>query len=166
MPRTSVVAAAVALLLLFVYVRYFTVPNPDFQILQTTLAACTPELLAEKLPVVLTERVTDHAALLRTVFRFQYVHADAAEACPTTSTPSRARFAVVYLAEDVMEENAFVDIAHPRDSGDPVRIRLRLGTTVIIPPRWSYACSPGGARVVRLYDTFHAVARIFAPGTS
>ena len=49
-----------------------------------------------------------------------------------------------------------MDLLHPLGADGIVRIALRRGQTLVLPPLWTYAAPAGVARL-RLYDTFHAV---------
>jgi hypothetical protein len=158
-PRYVVFAVIAIAWLLWVYVRYYTTPNPVPSILQTSLDSCTPELLGEKLPVILTDRVTDHRDLLKTVFKYQYIRAGRETACKPEATKATARFTLLYLPDAILQETSHVDVVHP--NGTSVRVVLRHGTTLVLPPQWTYRCGPGGVVSVPLYDTYHAISYLF-----
>jgi hypothetical protein len=147
-------AAAVVLLMLAAYARFYLTAPPGVTILQTAAARCTPALLAERRPLVIEDRAVRHEELLRTVFRFQYVRATPRQRLPPGAPPRSARARFTLLFDDTTD--ADVDLLHPSGSDGIVRIALRRGQTLVLPPLWTYA-APAGVVRLRLYDTFHAV---------
>ena len=141
----------------YVYIRYYTTPCKDMQIVQTSLRKCTPDLLAEKRPVVLEDRVLDHGDLLGTVFKFQFVTSERSpSSLAETAYKTPARFTLLFLdGEDV---TTHVDIVHPVPGTGGARVVLRRGTTLVVPPRWTVTPGPHVSRI-ELYDSFHAALR-------
>lgn len=159
----AIVVAAVAV----VYVRWSLTPCSGCHVLQTRLATCTPELLAEKKPIVIQDRVVDHRKLLDTVFKYQFIMrkdagggdggswgGDAKGGMATVSTTTDARFTLFYDPRADFE----VDLVHPSDKSVIARVRVPSGMTIVVPPLWRciFARSPQSAtrRCIRLYDTF------------
>jgi len=113
--------------------------------------------------VLLLDRVARHADLATTVFRWQHVTADAPEPIAAGAPPraARARFTLIcagWRQDDEMR--AVVDLRHPHGGPDVLRVVLRAGQTLVVPPRWVYACA--GALPLsawRLYDTPHLLLR-------
>ena len=162
--RRLLVAAMVALLVVAVaYTRWHLTPSGECTLLQTRLDSVTPELLAEKNPVVLLDRVTRHADLLRTVFRFQYVWAASPAAATGDWQEARSRFTLLCAPPIDGYDGALVDITHPRRVGGIVRVVLRPGQTLVLPPWWWYraeatAMPAAMPEVRRLYALFDAIA--------
>jgi hypothetical protein len=143
-----------AILIAAVYVRYFWRCSEGMQIIQLPLARCTPELLGEKRPVVITDRLANHADLVGTLFRWSHVYASAAARVPPGQVRrSMARYAILYDAES----DVAVDIAHPEGGATWVSVKLRRHQTLVLPPRWRFV-APSGCTSIRLYDPFYAVA--------
>jgi hypothetical protein len=151
----GMLAACAVLLLAAAYLRYYLAAAPGMTMLQASAASCTPALLAEKRPIVIQDRVVRHEDLLTTVFRFQHLYASAREGLPPDPRPrrSRARFTVLFDPD----RDVRVDVLHPDGDGGLVRVALGRAQALVLPPRWCYA-APDGARELRLYDSFHAVA--------
>lgn len=138
-----------------IYVRWSLRPCVGTQILQTDVARCTPDLLAEKKPIVLQDRVVDHRALLTTVFRYQFVASDTCK--PPSGKRTNARFTVLFNPRSDCE----IDIGHPHHHESRVtRVRLPKNMTLIMPPRW-FVSAPSDVGTIRLYDTYHTIAKYF-----
>lgn len=144
------------LLVAGVYLRHCTRVPPDVQIVQPTLEGCGPAILAERRPIVLTERLADHGELLNTVFKWTYLWSSGpSEVAPGEDGRASAwtRFTILYDPDKDVD----VDIAPPTTSGSPttseddkVRVRLRRSQTLVLPPSWRYSVSQPGCRAIRL----------------
>jgi len=152
------------------------------QILQTRLEDATPELLAERRPLVIEDRLVDPATdLLKTLFRMQYVWKSRAERCPDVAAGfgvARARFTLVFFLptptdSDAGAEGGDFDVVIRRPAGRAlddeedgdggVAVRLAPGRTLVLPPRWRYA-TLGDARSatqVRLHDSISVLLNLF-----
>jgi hypothetical protein len=132
--------------------------SSSVQILQTKLENCTPELLSEKQPVVLTDRVIDHADLLKTTFKYQFLTSEPKHGMtPGVRYVTTARFTLLFSSA----QDTHVDLAHPKALDDLVRVKLRSGMTLVVPPRWT-VCPGAAVSCIKLYDSFHALLRIFS----
>jgi hypothetical protein len=154
----AAVLGGVLLLAVAAYVRYYLRPcDGAFQILQVPLDRCRPEVLAEKRPLVLAERVVDHDDLLRTVFRWQHVRAVRDRVHPASGEHvASARFTLLFDAERDVD----VDIAHPVAAQQAARVKLRRSQTLVLPPMWRYSVTAGCAQL-RLYDPLFLLMSAF-----
>ena len=144
-------------LLVCTYARFYMTASSSFQILQTKLIGCTPELLSEKQPVVLIDRVVDHTDLLKTAFKYQFLTSDPKQdTLPGARYVTTARFTLLFSAV----QDTHVDLAHPKTQHNLVRIKLPAGMTLVVPPRWTF-CPGAAVSCIKLYDSFHAMLRNF-----
>lgn len=147
-----------AILFVVAYLRYYITPSRVPQIIQCHLANCTPELLREKNPIVFQERLVDPTDLPSTVFRCQHIWTHKPDpVAPKSTHKTTARFTVYHCGN---AHASHIDVAHPRSmSSSPVRVIMRLGTTVVVPPGWRVTCGSGVQRQ-ELDDAFTAIRRI------
>jgi hypothetical protein len=139
------------------YARFFSVPPLNFAILETTLQHLTPELLAERQPILLRDRVARHSDLLRTALRMQHTWAGRESDAGPAEGPWRhclARFTMLHAPDSSAAQHAAdavdaappspvaVDIQHPDGTGGNVRVVLRDGQTLVMPPLWRYRRAP------------------------
>ena len=150
---TTLAAAAVVVvaILLAAHVRHHLTPCEGVQILQASLAQCTPSIFAEKRPVVITDRVVDHDDLRRTVLRYLHLWGGRqSEVEPGKRTRAVARFTLLFLSAAVATSAAAVDIVHPKHPNEVVRVVLAAGRTLVLPPLWSYLTASKGVLRVSL----------------
>ena len=131
-PINTIIAVVVAILVA-AHVRNHMTPCDGVQILQAPLSRCTPELFAEKRPVVITDRVVDHRDLPRTVFKCQHIWTGCQRLVQTKAHRTFARFTLLFTSTLTN-----VDIAHPKHPTEIVRIVLDVGRTLVLPPLWYY----------------------------
>lgn len=151
-----VVAIAIAVAALFLSHAKLYLNPPQGQILQAPLSGVTTELLGERRPLVIEDRVVDPLDLARTVLRGQYAWSSGAERCPDEPCVSSARFTLVYFA--TTDGTIVIECAKctPPTSPGPVAVVLVAGRVLVLPPGWRYTPS-GPATRVRLHDPATAV---------
>lgn len=170
LPWWVVVLAVVAAVVACAHARRYRTGSSSSEttILQVRLEDAKPDLLEERRPLVVEDRLVDPASsLLATLLRWQYVwRGPMGEACPVAPafTLARCRFTLVYFggagppdppsiasiasiasnASDDFELSESVDVILQR--GEPggaseqsVAVRLVSGRTLIIPPGFRYA---------------------------
>jgi hypothetical protein len=126
------------------YVRYYVLPCRSPTMLQATLSRFRPDLLLEKQPIVLTDRVHDHADLLVTALRGQYTAAEAPRPVPLGVTrTTRSRLTMLFFHRGGAGcSSCAVDIVHPGGAG--VRVLLPRHQTLLLPPHWRYTLVDAG----------------------
>ena len=154
---TRAALAAVGLTTVYAYLRFYTTPCAPADaraVLAVHAAECTPGLLAERRPVL----IQDHAArpeadLPATVFRGMHVRADP----PRDAAGCRVSHARFTLLFDPAADPGHVEIRHPaRGEQEAVRVRMRRGQTLVLPPGWVFTAPPG-VRELRLHSLFTLV---------
>lgn len=132
---------------------------------------CTPELLYEKRPVVLVDRVVNHEQLLCTVFRWQFMAASTGAMLRSGDAPivAHARFTLLCAPHAEMCDAVewHVDVRHPvAGTSHVTRVILRGGQTLVLPSGWVFNVAMASItaeplRVLNLSDTVHLVRRPF-----
>lgn len=146
---SRVLLLVVAAVLVAVYYRYYVKAPHELEVMQVRVEAFRPELLMEKQPIVIEDRVCDVRRLMNTSLRFWHL-------CSRTRT-------VPLPAARPLRTLAMATFITPRESGgaqlsgkakhtvkawsarhpQPVAFVLRAGQVLVLPPHWG-ACSGGG----------------------
>ena len=160
-----IAVVAIAVLTLAHARAHFKGVGDDAEILQAPVSGVTAEMLAERKPIVITDRIAgDHPvdALARTVFRWQHATRSKETPCRLDAFErSRARFTLVYFSS-AFADPAFADppalvIKPSEGEGDGVAVLLAVGRVLVLPPGWAFLPLAAGARMVRLDDVFTAI---------
>lgn len=154
---STVTYTVVAMLLVINLRAYYLCPCPSIEVAQTNLGSATDAVLMERRPLVIVDRVADHAGMVRrSAFRLLHVRSGR----PVVLAHNRlqrasARFTLVYQSHS---EATQVELRHPStESG--VMIVLRQHQTLVLPPRWRFAC-PEGALAHELHDCVSLMLRL------
>lgn len=134
-----------------IYLRYYLSPNPKLEILQTSISQLQPQLLFEKLPIILNEGIVDPLDLVRKVFRFLYIYKKHITTFPQdTWVKNKARYLVVYS----LNPDGILGITHPKNPKHHIHIKLSAHKCIILPTSWSYNIysHPQHFKAYELYD--------------
>ena len=161
-PPWWAVALAVVLVLLFASHARLYYTGGGASLLQASVDTVTSELLAERRPIVIEDRVVNPADLVATVFRWQYAWRSGVEPCRLDAFETcRARFTLLFFLEG---DDSTVVIKAPTgtntntntntntDTYTDIAVRLAAGRTLVLPPMWRYLPLSVGARRIRLHD--------------
>lgn len=170
-PRVQGAVASKALLLIaaslvvVLYVRFYFKAPPETQVLQTALAGLRPELLAERQPVLVEDRVHDVCEIPRNVLRLQYItlrcrrHVSLRPDAPAT-THATATFISPHADATLVARRA------GRRGGVDIKFLLRAHQTLCLPAHWTYRADSTGAvplvDVAAVYDPLHLLLRPLA----
>ena len=167
MPSTVKILLALTIVIVLLHVHAHLTPCEGVQILQATLSQCTPALFAEKRPIVITDRVVNHADVWeKTAIRYQHVWSGTqVEVVPGKRSRAIARHTLLFI-DDVKGDvkgyvkgyaigsaligNTTVDISHPKHPNDVVRVVLSGGRTLVLPPMWYYQVTGSGGKVMKV----------------
>ena len=154
--------ALAAIVLVLAHARAHFRPTELEQLVQAPLSAVTPDLLAERRPILVEDRMVDPASLARSpLFRWLVV----SRGTPQPRSPAdgfattRARFTLVFYVEDQPSDPSSGPVPNVvlKDSrGADVVVRLAPGRVLVLPPGWRYmplSASPR-ALTVALDDAF------------
>lgn len=128
--------------ILLLYLRaYFSVPTRDIEVSQASLASVTDDLLLAKRPLIIVDRIIDHVDMVRrSGFRLLHILAFVPRQCTEgLAVRATARFTLLFQSRS---ESGNVEIRHPLTRARVVMV-LHRDQTLVLPPRWVYACSPG-----------------------
>lgn len=156
MPHTSRVLLVTALAVVAaVYVRfYFQLPR-EVYVIQTSVDRLRPELVAERQPLVVQDRVYDALPLAQDLLRFQRLHTRSRRGVHLSClgrplrTVARATFVspkTHELPAPGGEEDLFVVRARPLRGGsrEAVDFRLRTSQVLVLPAHWEVSCGDRG----------------------
>ena len=163
--RGALLAAAVAAILVVLvaaaHVRmYYGGPGsggrtaPDAALIQASVADVTPDMLAERQPIVLVDElvVPDHRALRKSLFRWQGV-VRARERPGSAAGCTAARFTLLSCFDGASGTDVSI---YPAARGElAVDVRLARGRTLVLPPRWVWSARHALFET-DLYDCFSA----------
>ena len=173
MEFNNLVAAGAMVLLVFTLLliaharAHFRCQREYTQIIQAAVSAVTPEMLAERRPVVIEDRLVGDPAesLARTVFRWQHVRRRAATPCRLDAfTHTRARFTLLYFEAPTAADPSVV--IRPRegdDDGDGIAVVLAVGRVLVLPPGWRFLPLASNCRSVEIDDVFSALFSMLTP---
>lgn len=105
-------------------------------LIQVSAADATSDLLAERQPMVLMDAlvVPDHQALMRTLFRWQYLVAR--RRVGVSDGFAAARFTL--LTSFSSDAAAAAPVVSISCGSTAVDVRLARGRTLVLPPRWAW----------------------------
>lgn len=156
---------------------YYLCPCASVEVVQTDLASATDRVFMERRPLVITDRVADHRDMIqRSALRLLHVRAlppvplmgarkihvrvkgsrnSKLQQSQDVLLVASARFTLLYQSHS---DSTQIRVHHPsNDSG--VMIVLRRHQTLVLPPRWRFAC-PDGALAHELHDCMSLTLRL------
>lgn len=147
---------------------YYLCSCTSVEVSQTDLASATDRLYMERRPLVITDRVADHVDMIRrSALRLLHVRAlapiplmgmrkirvrvrggkEVGKERREALLVASARFTLLYQSHS---DSTLIHVHHPsNDAG--VTIVLRRHQTLVLPPRWRFAC-PDGVLAHELHD--------------
>lgn len=60
-------------LLIIIYIKYYTKYNTSYKIIQTELANSTEDIIYERYPIIISDRIVNPRQLLDTLFKYKYM---------------------------------------------------------------------------------------------
>ncbi len=154
----AAVAAILVVLVAAAHVRmYYSGPGSGGRtatLIQASVADVTPDMLAERQPIVLVDElvVPDHRALRRSLFRWQGV-VRARERPGSAAGCTAARFTLLSCFDGAHGTDVSI---YPAARGElAVDVRLARGRTLVLPPRWVWSARQALFET-DLYDCFSA----------
>ena len=148
------------ILVLIIYVRYYTKVPSDITFLQPSLTTLHVSHLLEKNPIIIKEALVDPLDLLKSVFRFMYLYhrvTDTSRFVNAVPHQNKARYLIIYAVQDCI-----VDVFHPKHSASLrkhitdhtafISIKLQKSQCMILPMSWWYYTStPINIKGIELY---------------
>jgi hypothetical protein len=140
-------------LVLIIYIKYTFSSNPNFDILQVSIQNLNLDILFEKLPVIITERIVDPQEFVKQVFKYTYIYKNVSNNVDPLKWHSvRSRYLLLYNQSD----ECLLDIAHPREKKKIniayIQIRMQRNQCCILPTWWMYRCPNNLFTTIKLHS--------------
>jgi hypothetical protein len=124
--------AVVVLICAYVYV--VLKPKQDFQIIQTSLHNITDDMLYEKYPICINDRVINVSDLLQSLFKYQYMFKSQYGVTQPFHKTNHAKFLVIHNDHEGQCE---LEISSPNKNTTGVQMILPAYNVLILPYMWS-----------------------------
>lgn len=122
------------LVLICAYVYVVLKPKNDFQIIQTSLSNITDDMLYEKYPICINDRVINVCDLLQSLFKYQYVFKNQYGMTQLFQKTNYAKFLVIHNDH---EDQCELEISSPNRSTEGVHMIIPAYNVLILPYMWS-----------------------------
>lgn len=148
LPRTKVLIIVLALLIVFIYLRYYSSYNPSFDVIQLSVSDLEVKHLLEKSPIVINESIVDPYSIVHTAFRYLYIYKHMEHIPENTIKKNKSRYLILYSKSN----STIVDVIHPKtmelhcknsnftsiDDVPFVQFYLRDAKCMILPSKWFF----------------------------
>lgn len=147
-----------ALLICFIYARYYCLPNSQFEILQLSVNNLSFEVLMEKLPIVLTEKIVNPNDLIKSAFKYLFLYNSKSNTVQSDKwLRCNGRFLIIYNKG----EDCLVDIAHPIQENINekrfISMALSKNQCMVLPTFWFYRHHNCNLEINQLYSISSAL---------
>ena len=109
-------------------------PKAEYTMLQTTIENFTPQLLNEKLPILVESPIVNVSDMLTTVFKYCYLYTK-----KVTKTENKNKYGYLLITSKT-NDNSLISIKHPKYL-EILNITLHKNQVLILPPLWWYKCN-------------------------
>lgn len=152
---------AVLFIAINVRAHYYPGPSLEIEVSQTHLSGARDSVLLAKRPLVILDCVTSHQDLVRlSAFRLLHIKALGPRiSLHREGDPhliATARFTILFQAQ---EKSSRVEIRHPVTAAGAI-IVLHRHQTLVLPPRWRYACLDSPTTMLELHDCTSLMLRL------
>jgi hypothetical protein len=138
-------------LILYLYFKYYFKYSTKFEIIQANVSKVTPELLFEKSPIIINERVVNPEDLAKTTFKYLYMKKLVKVDESNQLKKCRGKYNVI----SPMENDIILDVYHPVFK-EKQQVKLYHNQCIILPFHWKYQVIDKHSRVMvmELLDVF------------
>jgi hypothetical protein len=144
------------------YYKYYYQPNTDYTILQQFLDKLNADVLHERYPIIIYDRIVDPRILLSTLFKYSYMF-QKVNAFKDANVPqiNNHKFNVIFSPVDNIELN-IISPLYKRDieNAQYITIKLKKQQTLILPCHWVYTTQSKHFNIM-LDDPFSLVFSLF-----
>lgn len=116
------------------YVYIILKPKNDFQIIQSTLYNLSDDMLYEKYPICINDKIINIEDLLQSLFKYQYIFANHFTEQKTFHKANHSKFLVIHNDNS---ENCDLFVSSPNKRTDKVLFILPAYNVLILPYLWS-----------------------------
>jgi hypothetical protein len=128
---------------IYICIRFINTPSPFNEVITSPSNRITPRMISEKLPIVLTDPITDITKFINTVYLYQQRYKSRVEVAGNQPNIVRNLRLFLHNNGDNRDNNngVIIYIAHPKYAtltDNPTEITLKRGQIAIIPRGWHY----------------------------
>jgi len=155
---TSKLALAVVILLILVYLKFYTSVSTGIKIIQLSLTDLSPQIMLQKHPIILDEKIVNPMSLLQAVFKYLYIYKrvkTSEDGDPNIFRKNTSRFLIIYSNKD----NSSIEIVNPsyvknlKEIPPFIDVKLHANMCMILPFKWYYRLpSPSNIGTIALED--------------
>jgi hypothetical protein len=138
----------VFLLLYIVYHKAYFKKQNDFKIIQTTLANISQDILLERYPIYIKEKIVTVDDLKKTVFKYDYVSCKYKMSQLHTEEKTVAKYTIIH---NTYEKNIRIEL---KNTNDYIDLIIEPYNVVVLPLGWSYKTRERYL-LHELYDMMH-----------
>ena len=154
----KLVIVAIIVVLYILVLQMSPTVSPVFEVLQLSLDQFYEELLFEKKPIVITDKVVDPMALLNTLFKYTYLYK---QFDTQNSSETMLQNPAQYCIFTPSCEQAQVIIEHPdiKKFDSNLEIVLERNQVLVLPLKWRYKVKQGTLNLIYLHTILSLVCR-------
>lgn len=108
---TKILMIVVVLLIVFIYIHYYSKYNDTYEIVQTYLDKVNIDMLYERNPIVIYDSIKTPKQLLGTLFKYSYVSKSEYKMDTNFPVMNRAKFSFVYSTSN--EQDTYINLINP-----------------------------------------------------
>ena len=158
----KLVIVAIILVLYILMLQISPNVSDVFEVLQLTLDQFHGELLFEKKPIVITDKIVDPMSLLHTLFKYTYLykHFDTHDVT-ILSQDNMLQNAAQYCVFTPACDQAAVIIEHPdtKKFENNLEIILERHQVLVLPFKWRYKVKQGKVNLIFLHTILSLICR-------
>lgn len=141
---TKLLILILCVLFAFIYHNYTTLPNKNFDLIQTNIQDVSLKMVFEKIPIVINQQIKTPFELTNTIFKYLYIYKVFDNGLKTNYN-CKAKYALVYCDSDYD-----LTLKNPLYK-DQVILPLKHHQCVIIPHMWVISSSKK-VNLILMYD--------------
>lgn len=142
-------------LITIVYVHYTIKINASFDLIQTSINDIKPQMLFEKLPIIINEPIVNPNQLTYTIFKYMHLYKRFKKL--TKSHRCKSKYTVIFSPNC----NQNVKVQHPFYN-ETVELPLGQHQCIIMPARWIIQIENNKIiESIELDDLFSLICRLF-----
>lgn len=147
-----------------VFFRYYAKSPRETAVLQVTAGSFHPDLLMDKHPIIIEDRVYDVKQLAKTVLRYYYLRMRVHESIKLSpgSSPICTFANATFITPLKRRNKGDRHVIRARNKRlkdfSPIDFRLHTSQVLVLPPHWEFLCTEEKGvtvRVVETYDLLH-----------
>lgn len=138
------------IIVIICWTYYYLKKRNDFQIIQSRLDNITDNVLYEKYPIVISDKIVNVNDLLNTLFKYQYVYKFTKTINENTSLKNYSKFMIIHNTYD-----KDISISLSNNDNENVVVIIPIYNVLIIPFMWSINSLNDKITCIELFDFVH-----------